>query len=68
MGEYTGELLFVYSCTLDGNIKSSEEEGRRRCLCSDEEKSSQQESGVDAEVGGVALLHEAGAVTPGEEN
>ena len=37
-------------------------------LCSDEEKSSQEEEdSVEAEVDGGVLLHEAGAVTPEDE-
>ena len=43
------------------------EQIRRGCSCSEEEKSSQQEDGVGDEVGGVALLHQTGAVTPGDE-
>ena len=38
-----------------------------KCSCSDEEKTSQQEDEVGGEAGGGALLHQAGAVTPGEE-
>ena len=55
-------FLFYFYCKC--NVDRTKKRGRS---CSEEEKSSQQEDGVGDEVGGVALLHQTGAVTPGDE-
>lgn len=52
---YTGNVIFT------GTKKD-----KMFCLCSDEEKNSQQEGEVEAEVAG-RVLHEAGSVTPGDD-
>ena len=59
--------LLNFSCFISTVNVMLTEQIRRGCSCSEEEKSSQQEDGVGDEVGGVALLHQAGAVTPGDE-